>query len=117
LKATIRPEPREKHPHENVRCVLKWGCPLLAAGLARRQVGGLWAAYQGAERGRQGSDLRRPTGHVGARDRRRAHRPKHPDVLEVGTGDAKLLAVALDNGADRAAYVGPASSFSELASP
>jgi hypothetical protein len=43
--------------------------------------------------------------------------PNTGDVLEVGTGDAKLLVVAVDNGADRAAYVGPVSSFYELASP
>jgi hypothetical protein len=43
--------------------------------------------------------------------------PNSGNVLEVGTGDAKLLVVAVDNGTDRAAYVGPVSSFYELTTP
>jgi hypothetical protein len=42
--------------------------------------------------------------------------PNSQNVLEVGTGDAKLVVVAVDNGADRAAYVGPISSYYEFTS-
>jgi hypothetical protein len=37
-------------------------------------------------------------------------------VLEEGVGDVDLLVVAVDNGRDRAAYVGPTSSYYELTS-
>jgi hypothetical protein len=43
--------------------------------------------------------------------------PNSQKVLEVGTGDAKLAVVAVDNGADRAVYVGPVASFYEFTSP
>jgi hypothetical protein len=43
--------------------------------------------------------------------------PNTGKVLEVGTGDANFVVVAIDNGSDRAAYVGPISSYYELGSP
>jgi Protein of unknown function (DUF3160) len=36
--------------------------------------------------------------------------------LEVGVGDVDVLIVAVDNGRDRAAYVGPVYSYYEFAS-
>jgi hypothetical protein len=42
--------------------------------------------------------------------------PNSGEVLEVGTGSAKFVVVAIDNGGDRAAYVGPASSYYEFTS-
>lgn len=43
--------------------------------------------------------------------------PSSGNVLEVGVGDAQFLIVAIDNGNDRAAYVGPAFSYYEFTSP
>jgi hypothetical protein len=59
------------------------------------------------------------------------HYPEHPKptvadvhtsieagkVLEEGVGDANLLVVAIDNGNDRAVYVGPAYSYYEFTAP
>jgi hypothetical protein len=42
--------------------------------------------------------------------------PNTGKVLEVGTGDANFVVVAIDNGGDRAAYVGPVSSYYEFGS-
>lgn len=41
--------------------------------------------------------------------------PNSGQVLEVGAGDADFLLVAIDNKGDRAAYVGPVSSYFEFA--
>lgn len=43
--------------------------------------------------------------------------PESGQALEVGVGNATFLVVAIDNGADRAAYVGPISSFYSFTEP
>jgi hypothetical protein len=43
--------------------------------------------------------------------------PNSQHVLEVATGGVDLLVAAIDNGADRAAYVGPIYSYYEFAAP
>ncbi len=40
--------------------------------------------------------------------------PRDNEVLEVGVGDPQFLVVAIDNGTDRATYVGPAYSYYEF---
>ena len=43
--------------------------------------------------------------------------PNGPQFLEVATGDAELMVIAIDNGGDAAVYVGPVASYYEFASP
>jgi hypothetical protein len=43
--------------------------------------------------------------------------PNGGAVLEVGVGDVDFVVVAIDNAGDRAAYVGPISSYYEFTSP
>jgi hypothetical protein len=43
--------------------------------------------------------------------------PLIPGVLEEGVGSARFLMVAIDNGADRAVYVGPVYSYYEFVVP
>jgi len=43
--------------------------------------------------------------------------PDDGNVLEEGTGDVEFLVAAIDNGAQRAAYVGPTYSYYEFTSP
>ncbi len=43
--------------------------------------------------------------------------PQSGNVLEVGVGDVEFMVVAIDNQADRAAYVGPVYSYYELTHP
>lgn len=43
--------------------------------------------------------------------------PEHQGTLEVGVGNANFIVVAVDNGKDRAAYVGPVYSYYEFSRP
>ena len=43
--------------------------------------------------------------------------PESGKVLEVGVGDVNFLIMAIDNGGDRAVYVGPVYSYYEFRQP